>query len=127
MRWTRKPMLRSLPILLLLMSTMLSAASLTEMPLATSPPQSTISTDDCVATCETDCEIELTQEREKLEAQCEAEQMKAVASERRHYEPLLAARTAERDHYRGEAAFWRGLVVTLGIIAVGIAACAAFC
>ena len=124
----RRLMLRSLPILMLLMSTMLNAQSSTKPPTSTKPTPSTISIDACTATCEKDCEAELTQERKALETQCEAEQTKAVASERRYYEPRLAALTAERDQYQREFYFWRDLAVALGIIAaVGIPACAAFC
>ena len=121
-------MSRWLLIVLLPISTMLSAASSNATPLPTKPQPSMISIDACAETCETDCKKELESEKTELQSQCEQTVTRAVADERRHYEPILAARTAERDHYHREADFWRTVAMVAAAAAVlGTVACGIFC
>ena len=152
MRWTLKAMSRWLPAALLLISMPQLAMSGDSGPPPPSDEQSVVSVADCVTTCEealesleaemqaeltacheqavtlTECEsacaTELRVLRTELTVDCDASVVEAIASERRHYEPLVAGLEAERDEWETEAnrqaraaRFWRGAAFVTGVAA----------
>lgn len=154
MNWTPRPTRRWLLILPLLMSTPLIWSSDTEPTQTQKPPPSMISIDACTSTCrvelekereqcnarssqsqmstifsetcESDCSAELDSIKTELEAQCDGAVDRAIAHERRHYEPDMAAMTAERDRWRKAAedalhasGIWRDLALGAGVVAIG--------